>query len=234
MKMKTIIYILNINLFSKLYMKLPLPFSKWIYAFIKKYVFEDSRSIYFDLVFKQIKSRRINGDYLEFGVYKGSSFILAYKAAKKYGLNNMRFFAFDSFEGLPDNESVVFNKGDFKAPVTVFKKYVQKAGVDVKDVEIIKGYYDKALTDELKNKYDLKKAAVIHVDCDLYISTKPVLSFIGDLVDSGTILIFDDWYSFSKEKNKNKFGEERAFNEELLPRVVYGKIRRRSVFLQLH
>ncbi len=66
----------------------------------------------------------IEGDYLEFGVYRGDSFIAAYKSLKKQfqsriaqktGGNdeavnkntrqriwqNMRFFAFDSFQGLP-------------------------------------------------------------------------------------------------------------------------------------
>jgi len=39
----------------------------------------------------------LTGDYLEFGVFKGSTFIAAYNFAQKRKLELMRFYAFDSF-----------------------------------------------------------------------------------------------------------------------------------------
>ena len=58
---------------------------------------------YLDLaaVFKSIQ--RIEGDYCEFGVYTGRSFVHAYKAiTRREKMRTTRFFAFDSFEGLPE------------------------------------------------------------------------------------------------------------------------------------
>ena len=48
----------------------------------------------------------VGGDYLEFGVWKGRSFARAYNIwkhllNKNSNLKDMRFYAFDSFEGLP-------------------------------------------------------------------------------------------------------------------------------------
>lgn len=47
-----------------------------------------------------IKGNNI-GDYLEFGVFNGSSLSSMYLTAKKLNLTSMRFYVFDAFEGLP-------------------------------------------------------------------------------------------------------------------------------------
>lgn len=45
---------------------------------------------------------KLKGDYLEFGVQTGDSFMTAFHFAKQLDLKQMRFYAFDSFEGLPE------------------------------------------------------------------------------------------------------------------------------------
>jgi hypothetical protein len=45
---------------------------------------------------------QVEGDYLEFGVSWGNTFIAAFRNAQRFGLKEMRFFAFDSFQGLPE------------------------------------------------------------------------------------------------------------------------------------
>jgi O-methyltransferase len=42
------------------------------------------------------------GDYYEFGVFKGYAFWYAQHIAGQLGLHHMRFFGFDSFTGLPE------------------------------------------------------------------------------------------------------------------------------------
>src|SRR2546423_1376775 len=44
---------------------------------------------------------RLEGDYLEFGVFRGDHFSAAFHLAQTAGLPAMRFYAFDSFAGLP-------------------------------------------------------------------------------------------------------------------------------------
>ena len=65
----------------------------------------------------------VSGDYLEFGVWKGRSFIRAFHTWKYILLNNrnlsgMNFYAFDSFEGLPEITSNEDNAtGEFKKEI---------------------------------------------------------------------------------------------------------------------
>ncbi len=194
-------------------MRIPLPYSKWLYTFARNNVFIDVRQPYFDMVFRKARSMQIEGDYLEFGVFQGNSFILAARLAQKYGMNKMRYFAFDSFEGLPEGEGQCFHRGDYCCSEQGFMHMVGKAGVRLHKVVLVKGWYDKSLTVGTKKRYQLDRAAVIHVDCDLYSSTKIVLPFIEDLLQKGTILIFDDWYAFHNQADIKEFGEQKAFNE---------------------
>ena len=58
---------------------------------------------------------QIQGDYLEFGSFRGNTLTTAFLSAKRFGLNSMRFFIFDSFEGLPERWSGSLGAGAFDA-----------------------------------------------------------------------------------------------------------------------
>jgi len=191
---------------------LPVSISKPFYL-ASNFIFSDRRSSDYEKIMSEIFKNQVRGDYFEFGVYKGRSLVLFYYLAKKIGLR-IRFFGFDSFEGLPESEGKVFTKGQFSFSQEKLKKYLEKVGV-MDDVFLIKGYYSQSLTKELFTDHQLNKASVIHIDCDLYISTKQVLSFIEPLLQNGTIIIFDDWGSFG---NNDQLGQQRAFNEFQLKR----------------
>ena len=55
-----------------------------------------------DASFEYLKAAGVDGDHLEFGVYKGYTLLHAQQSAHRADLLEMRFFGFDSFEGLPD------------------------------------------------------------------------------------------------------------------------------------
>lgn len=183
-----------------------------------------------------IAKEKIRGEYLEFGVFEGSSFIYAYniikyvfeEQAKYSGIRTetelvearktwdaMRFFAFDSFQGLPlltgvDAQSNIFAKGKYACSEVAFLSNLRKAKIPLNRVVSVAGWFDQTCTIETAEKYQMSKAALIHIDCDLYESTRTVLGFIQPLLTDGTILIFDDWYFFRGNPN---LGEQRAFNE---------------------
>jgi hypothetical protein len=50
----------------------------------------------------------------------------------------------------------------------------------------------------------------VTVDCDLYESAKVVLDFMTPLLTAGSVLVFDDWFSF---RGDPAFGEQRACAE---------------------
>lgn len=163
----------------------------------------------------------IEGDYLEFGVYKGHSFIEAYKhfqiTEKIYHKKGIRrFFAFDSFQGLPESKEEHrpkhYERGEYFVQISDFKKNLQKNKVSEKMVKIIPGFYDKTLNKETKNKYRLTKAAVIYIDVDLYKSTAYVFDFLTDLLDTGSIIVIDDWF---RHKGVPDYGIQKACHEWL-------------------
>jgi O-methyltransferase len=203
----------NKDLLRQFFVTMPLPLSKWLYALARNSVFPDDRQPYFEMAFQKVRSQQLRGDYLEFGVFRGSSFTLAARSAAKYGLDAMRFFAFDSFQGLPAAEGKVFAHGEFACSEENFTRVITKAGVPIERVVKVKGFYNESLTNGIKAKYGLDRAAVVHVDCDLYSSTKDVLAFIEGIVQVGTIIIFDDWSVFRNEDRPDDFGEPKAFNE---------------------
>ena len=173
-------------------------------------------------------SNWVNGDYYEFGLYEGKTFIMAIKECQRYN-NKFHSIGFDSFEGLPNPHKVydghiIYNKADqskgapkqkwskglYAYSIDNFKKNLKKAGIDEDCYSIHKGFYEDVLTKELQAT--MKKAAIVHIDCDLYISTKLVLKFMKPLVQTGTIILFDDYYCFRGDPEK---GEALALSEFL-------------------
>ena len=203
--------IVNRDLLMNAFLSIPSPFSAWCYRLAKRHINRDSRAADFARACEQISASGVEGDYLEFGVYRGGSFINAYDQMKRHDLNDMRLFAFDSFAGLPHGEAGVFAEGDYHCPEPLFRKIISKAGVDMNRVSTINGFYEETLCSAIKSKLGLSKAALVQIDCDLYSSTKFVLNFIEDLVAQGTILFFDDWHVFGDRSGEH--GEGKAFGE---------------------
>jgi O-methyltransferase len=150
--------------------------------------------------------------YFEFGCHSGRTFSAAVNAASFFKMNNAEFYAFDSFEGLPEtdaDEDGYFQSGTFCTGRAEFVEIVKKkTGLRLADNHIVEGYYCDSLTPQLQTQ--LPKAGVVHIDVDLYSSTVEVLNFIRPLLVAGTLLIFDDWYCFPPGANK---GELRAVKE---------------------
>ncbi len=129
----------------------------------------------------------------------------------------MRFIAFDSFQGLPkpagiDSLSSDFVEGKFSNSEENFVKNITAMGVPLDRVEIVSGWFNETLNEDAIKKHNLKYAAIVHIDSDLYESAKLVLNFIKPLLVDGAIIIFDDWYNFKGNPN---LGEQRAFKEWL-------------------
>ena len=170
-----------------------------------QYKFTDENLKFVHLM-EAINYLRIAGDdgrvlpqtYFEFGTHSGRTFSSAINSANYLGMSNMEFYAFDSFEGLPDTieeEDGYFLAGTFSMSRAEFISVVKrKTGVGLSESNIIEGFYSDSLTSELQTS--MPKAGVVHIDVDLYSSTVDVLHFIKPLLVPGTLLVFDDWYCF--------------------------------------
>ncbi len=184
-----------------------------------------------------VSSEHIEGDYLEFGVFRGNTMIQAYHTIRRSYLDRaadrtqihspasrqrvrqlwegIRFFGFDSFQGLPpltgsDVQTNDFEAGKFACSEADVIARLRREGVDLSKVVTVPGWFDQTCTPETIDRHGMKAAAFVHIDCDLYESTKVVLKFIEPLLVDGTVIIFDDWYSF---RGNPALGEQRAFGE---------------------
>jgi O-methyltransferase len=171
-----------------------------------------------DRSFRRIRTEKVRGDYFEFGVYRGSTLAYAERLARRHLLpSSMRLFGFDSFRGLPSPTGVEgatgeFLEGDFACALPEVRENLDRRGVDWSRVHLVEGWFDETLNDELKAKLRPAPVAVALIDCDLYRSARSALEFLGDLLQQGSILLFDDWDCFG---GRDHMGERRAFAEFL-------------------
>lgn len=199
---------------------------------LKKYDVENDEDINFILnKFKNIEYK--NFDIYEFGTYSGWSLkhIINILIQINCTINNIN--GFDSLLGLPNEILDKYNytgwkEGEMsvKSKINVIdtNEYIDflnlKKTINYKKFNFIKGFFNESLKKTIIQKYDLKPALFINIDCDIYSSTCDVLEFIfsNNLYVKGVTMIrYDDWGCFY-ENTKNYdgaylSGEGRAHKE---------------------
>ena len=172
-----------------------------------------------------VKVAGANGKFLptnfyEFGCHSGRTFSATINAAQYLGLRTARHLAFDSFEGLPatdEAEDGIFKGGAYATGVDKFLKIIRsKTGFTIPSSDVVVGFYEHSLTPNLGER--MPAAGFVHIDVDLYSSAKLVLDFVMPLCRQGTVILFDDWYTFPGGQIK---GERKALEEFLDANVDY-------------
>ena len=115
---------------------------------------------------------------MEFGVFSGRT--LNHIAS----LTDQKVYGFDSFEGLPETWRDDFKQGAFKTSLPAVAP----------NVELVVGYFDVVLPDFLKSHPG--PASLIHIDCDLYSSTRTVLDLCADRIVPGTTIVFNEFFNY--------------------------------------
>ena len=150
------------------------------------------------------------GDYVEFGVSRGTSLACVHRALNRKGLSHVRLFGFDSFEGLPPeaaNEG--WKPGAFKSTLPATRRYLTAAGVDWNRVALVRGWFNDTLNPETRARLNLHRVSLIMVDCDTHSSSRDALWFSRSLIQDRAIVFLDDW-----ETHENA-GQQRAFQQFL-------------------
>jgi len=174
---------------------------------------QDQRSYIFMSIARFLHiNRPVPGYYFEFGCNEANTMRKAWDHFQH--LFDLKYVGFDSFEGLPQiskiDEQQIWKKGKLMFEEKRFIELVLKHGMPAEKLTTVKGFYDHSLTPELRNALLPIKAAVIYIDCDLYMSTVPILEWIVDFLQVGTVIVFDDWYCFHGDPNR---GEQLAWKE---------------------
>jgi hypothetical protein len=120
-----------------------------------------------------------DGMALEFGVATGTTLKIIAR-----GREGKDVYGFDSFEGLPEDWRTGFPAGMF--------------GVDglpdVPGAQLLVGWFDDTLPGFLAEHEGA--VALLHVDCDLYSSTRTVLEQVGPRLRPGSVVVFDEYFNF--------------------------------------
>jgi O-methyltransferase len=163
--------------------------------------------------FKSING--VDGDYFEFGLWRGRTFCYAHRMKRRYRQHSMKLWGFDSFRGLPDiddRRNNIWSKGAYACGEPELRRILHRNGFAKEEYQLVPGFYSESLNDNLRLELQGRKAAIVYIDCDLYESAAQVLAFIHPYLVTGTIVCFDDFYCY---KGCPDQGEQRALSEFL-------------------
>jgi hypothetical protein len=133
--------------------------------------------------------------WLEFGVASGYTINYISK------FTDDKVFGFDSFEGLPEKWRNGYDKGMFSINGNL-------PNVN-SNVELIKGWFNETLLNFINTQN--KKVSFIHMDADLYSSTKYIFDVLRDYIDTDCIIVFDELVNYPEFDGDT--GELKAFYE---------------------
>lgn len=166
-----------------------------------------------------VVGNQVPGDYIEFGVYEGASFIRVYQRFKAGDQQNQqrRYIACDSFQGLPasseEKKPSQYFEGNYSASEDTFMRKLSSANVDLSEVVVIPGFYNESLTETSKISKKIAKFALIYIDVDLEASARDVLNFVESGLQTGTVIVLDDWLRHSATP---RHGIQKAFKQWLV------------------
>jgi hypothetical protein len=130
-----------------------------------------------------LRCANLEGIALEFGVYSGRTLNII---AERYPDLS---FGFDSFDGLPEDWREGYPKGTFKIE-----------GIpNVENARIMPGLFQDTLKKFMSE--NTHPISFIHLDADLYSSTKFVLSTLNARIEPGCIILFDEFMNYPGFEN---------------------------------
>tara|TARA_Y100000034_G_scaffold6871_1_gene7586 strand:- start:584 stop:1243 length:660 start_codon:yes stop_codon:yes gene_type:complete len=144
----------------------------------------------------------IDGLWIEMGVCTGKSITKIANLAPE----GKTVYGFDSFEGLPEEWNTGYHHF---AKGTTFGTIRGDLPEVPDNVVLVKGLFEDTLPIFAEEHKD--SIAFLHVDCDLYSSTKTTFDYLGDRIVTGTVIAFDEIYNLPNYRE----GEYKAFMEFL-------------------
>lgn len=174
---------------------------------------------------------QLEGDYIEFGVFTGSSLQCAIEVGKRGALENKLFtnyFGFDSFEGfgLLDGDDVhpFYTDLNFKTSFSSVQRRIKAASRGAKGkAHLVKGFFNDTLKESL-SIYGISKIRVMMIDTDTYSSALTCLRASGSCIQRGTVMIIDDAFSYKGRRDKGVTGAVNLWLKEN-PGVHLRKVR---------
>ncbi len=151
-----------------------------------------------NIIMYSYAAKQVEGDYAEFGVFKGGGTELIAKINPEKVIH-----CIDSFEGLPAPVDVdKHNAGDFNQNMDDVQNMVNYFGEHHPNVIVYKGFSPAVFAALPDTPF-----AFVHIDVDMYTSVMDACEFFYPKMSKGGIMLFDDY------KWNTTPGAEKAIHE---------------------
>lgn len=141
-----------------------------------------------------LEEKRVPGDLLEAGIWRGGAVILMRALIDAYEMADRRVFAADSFAGIPPNERAMNDPVDswrdrWIATLDEVKQNIDRFGLLDDRIVFVVGFF----ADSLKTLAG-ERFALIRLDSDSYESVETSLEHLYPLLSRNGVVIIDDWH----------------------------------------
>lgn len=158
-------------------------------------------------------SREPIGDYLEFGVSRGTSLACMSRALAHEHASGVRLFGFDSFRGLPSHAALEgWTPGAFHSTRPATQRYLKRRAANLDRIVLVEGWFEKTLDRATQRRLALTHASLIMLDCDTYTASQRALAFAAPLIKDRSVIFCDDWGARSTH---DRLVQKDAFHEFL-------------------
>lgn len=186
---------------------------------------------------RYVVSRRVPGDFVECGVWKGGSMLMMALTLLQLGDRSRKLYLYDTFEGMPASTSEDINysgmtaearreraltrspEGWMYASFDEVKRAVLSTGYPEDRVAFVRGMVEDTIPGTSP-----EQIAILRLDTDFYSSTKHELEYLYPRLSHGGVLIiddYDDWLG-ARQATDDYFGNGR--NRPFLSRMDVGRL----------
>lgn len=164
---------------------------------------------------------QLAGDYLEFGVFEGTSLIAAFENDRRFRTADTprrAFWGFDSFEGFKyfaaRDEHPFFKEGDFASNYEQTRQRLERHFKGRAEWHLVKGYFEETIQTKTAPDFGIDKISVALLDCDLGTPALLALNFMASALQRGTVLILDDYFAYRGSQKEGVAGAFCQFQTE--------------------
>ena len=178
-----------------------------------------------------VNLENVEGDYVEFGMYEGTSFIGAFEAHKSTRQPNSApraFWGYDSFEGFKYTTDrdvhPFFREGEFKSSYDFTRRRIERHFKGKVNWTIVPGYVEETIGGKAAREMGIERVAVAFIDVDLGEPARIALDFIGSALQDGSIVVFDDFFAYRGSLERGvagAFEDFRRRNPEMIFRRIF-------------
>ncbi len=155
--------------------------------------------LYYSL--EHIRINKIEGDFVECGVWKGGNVLGILEYLTKHNMTKNNVWLYDTFEGMTDPEDIDVDSSGKKGDIKLEEVLCYSSLKEVKNILSVSSYpKDKIkfikgdVCETLKTNVNVpKNISLLRLDSDWYKSTKKELEVLYPLLSSKGVLIVDDY-----------------------------------------